>query len=185
MKKPMICTIRDVQAILKLLIKAIFSGEQNAATIPASMLWGPPGIGKSSIIRQLCEELKVHFIDIRLAQRDPVDLRGVPEIVNGQTVFRIPAELPRDGKGIILFDEISACDPSVQVAAYELILDRRLGQDYQVPPGYYIVAAGNRREDKSVSRPMSAALSNRFMHLELEPDVKSVLDYFKIKKESK
>ncbi|MEI6124984.1 MAG: MoxR family ATPase [Pseudomonadota bacterium] len=182
MKKKTTCTIIEFKLIIKLLFKATLTYPQLAPSIPATMLWGPPGVGKSSSTKQACEELGGKFIDSRLSQRDPVDLRGVPEIVDGKTVFRLPEELPREGHGIILFDELSSCDPSLLVAAYELILDRRLG-DYRVPPGFYIVAAGNRQEDRSVSRQMPAALANRFMHLEIEPDLQSVLNYLKEKGE--
>jgi hypothetical protein len=137
------------------------------------MLWGPPGIGKSELLRALCAEHGFRFVDVRLAQRDPVDLRGLP-VPDGEVVRWLPSsEWPRDpgSRGILLFDELSAADRTLQVAAYELILDRRLGDTYQIPAGWMVCGAGNRGEDASVSLPMSAALANRFLHLDLEVDL--------------
>lgn len=152
-------------------------GEQPelAHLLPPVMLWGPPGVGKSSIIRDVCEQAGVGFIDIRLSQREPVDLRGLP-VPDGDSVnWLISGEWPRDpnSRGIILFDEITAADRSLQVAAYELILDRRLGNLYSLPDGWLVVAAGNRAQDRAVAQTFSSALANRFCHLDVEADLDS------------
>ena len=138
---------------------------------PPVMLWGPPGIGKSDIVKTVAQALKIGLQDIRLAQLDPVDLRGVPTVADGQTKWATPSCFPTDPKsaGIIFLDELSAADPSIQVAAYQLLLDRCIGE-YKVPPKWIIVAAGNRAEDNAVSLPMSSALANRMMHLELHAE---------------
>lgn len=44
----------------------------------AVFLWGGAGIGKSSVIRKVAEELHIGCIDIRLSLLDPSDLRGLP-----------------------------------------------------------------------------------------------------------
>jgi len=134
------------------------------------MIWGPPGVGKSAVIRQICELERIGFLDIRLAQREPVDIRGLPVPRDDGVHWLTSAEWPRTGRGIILFDELTAADRSLQVAAYEFILDRRLGDLYQVPSGWYLCAAGNRAEDRAVAQTMSSALANRFCHVEIEPD---------------
>lgn len=138
---------------------------------PPVMLWGAPGIGKSDIVKVVAQELKIELRDIRLAQLDPVDLRGVPTVENGQTKWATPNFFPTDPEsaGIIFLDELSAADPSIQVAAYQLLLGRRIGE-YRVPRKWIIVAAGNRAEDNAVSMPMSSALANRMMHLELHAE---------------
>jgi hypothetical protein len=149
------------------------------------MIWGPPGIGKSTFIRNLCKENDIGFIDVRLAQREPVDIRGLPVPRDDKQGIDwiVSSEWPRAGvdgtpeKGIILFDEITAADSTLQVAAYEFILDRRLGQLYQVPEGWYIVAAGNRTGDAAVARTMSSALANRFCHLEVGANSVSWLEW--------
>ena len=148
---------------------------ESAERLPPIMLWGPPGVGKSSIVRRVAERQGVDFIDIRLAQREPVDLRGlpVPDRERGVVDWLLAGEWPRDpeSRGILLFDELTAADRSLQVAAYELILDRRLGDLYRLPPGWLVVGAGNRSEDRAVAQTFSSALANRFCHLSLAPDL--------------
>ncbi|MDD3155251.1 MAG: AAA family ATPase [Victivallaceae bacterium] len=150
-----------------------------SALIPPMMIWGAPGVGKSTAIRELTSELGIGFIDVRLAQREPVDMRGLPVPDENSVKWLVSSEWPRDpaSRGIILFDELTAADKTLQVAAYEFILDRRLGALYSVPPGWYIMAAGNRVEDRAVSCAMSSALANRFLHVEVAPEVESFLDW--------
>jgi hypothetical protein len=135
------------------------------------MLWGPPGVGKSDMIRQTAEHHAAPVIDIRLSQMEPSDLRGIP-FRNAENVeWAVPAILPdaqRHGEqGILFLDEITSAPPSVSAAAYQLILDRRLGE-YQVPEGWAIFAAGNRQGDRGVTYTMPAPLANRFSHFDVD-----------------
>ena len=118
------------------------------------MLWGPPGVGKSQMVAQVAEENNVEVIDIRLSQMEPSDLRGIPFRDKDTVEWAIPAMLPdmkRHGsRGILFLDEITSAAPSVSAAAYQLILDRSLGQ-YRVPNGWAIFAAGNRQGDRGVT----------------------------------
>jgi len=166
-------TTRDLEKLLRLQLTSLWEKKCPACLLPPLMVWGAPGLGKSSIIRDLAREYAVGFLDIRLAQREPVDIRGLPVPDKDGVKWLVSSEWPRDNKsrGIILFDELTAADRSLQVAAYELILDRRLGDLYSVPEGWYICAAGNRTEDRAVATTMSSALANRFLHVELESDV--------------
>jgi hypothetical protein len=138
------------------------------------MLWGPPGIGKSQIIAQVAERHAAPMIDIRLSQMEPTDLRGIPFRLENRVEWAIPSMLPdaeRHGpNGILFLDEITSAPPSVSAAAYQLILDRRLG-DYEVPPGWAIFAAGNRQGDRGVTYTMPAPLANRFSHFEVETNI--------------
>ncbi len=135
------------------------------------MLWGPPGVGKSDMIRQTAGRHEVEVIDIRLSQMEPSDLRGIPFRNESYVEWAAPAILPeaeRHGaNGILFLDEITSAPPSVSAAAYQLILDRRLGE-YQVPEGWAIFAAGNRQGDRGVTYTMPAPLANRFSHFEVE-----------------
>ena len=135
------------------------------------MLWGPPGVGKSDMVRQVAERHQVPVIDIRLSQMEPSDLRGIPFRSGERVEWAPPAMLPdaqRHGKqGILFLDEITSAPPSVSAAAYQLILDRRLGE-YEVPEGWAIFAAGNRQGDRGVTYSMPAPLANRFSHFEVE-----------------
>ncbi len=138
------------------------------------MVWGPPGIGKSQIVAQVASKQGVPVIDIRLSQMEPTDLRGIPFRDGDTVVWSIPALLPnakRHGaRGILFLDEITSAPPTVTAAAYQLILDRRLGE-YYVPEGWAIFAAGNRHGDRGVTYAMPAPLANRFAHYELHADL--------------
>ena len=135
------------------------------------MLWGPPGVGKSQMVAQVAERHHAPLIDIRLSQMEPSDLRGIPFRSEDEVVWAVPAMLPsvkRHGEeGILFLDEITSAPPSVSAAAYQLILDRKLGE-YEVPDGWAIIAAGNRQGDRGVTYSMPAPLANRFSHYEVE-----------------
>lgn len=111
-----------------------------------------------------------HIIDLRLSQFDPCDLRGLPYQKDGKTYWACPGSLPTNPntKGILQLDEINLAPPLVQSSAYQLILDRRLG-DYILPDGWVVVAAGNRAEDKAYTFELAGPLCNRFVHVELKP----------------
>ena len=180
-----ITSITKAKQILQHQLDILWDNPERAGVVPPLMIWGPPGIGKSTFIRNLCKENDIGFIDVRLAQREPVDIRGLPVPRDDKKGIDwiVSSEWPRaddentPDKGIILFDEITAADSTLQVAAYEFILDRRLGQLYEVPDGWYIVAAGNRTGDAAVARTMSSALANRFCHLEVGSNSASWLDW--------
>jgi hypothetical protein len=113
-------------------------------------------------------------IDLRLSQMEPTDLRGIPFRLENRVEWAVPAMLPDEARhgpfGILFLDEINAAPPTVSAAAYQLILDRRLG-DYLVPSGWAIFAAGNRQGDRGVTYSMPAPLANRFSHFEVEVNI--------------
>lgn len=144
------------------------------------MLHGSPGGGKSQVVKQVSKDMSTKdepwgFKDVRLSQLDPVDLRGVPAVINGITTWNPPEFLPRtaaDGgrdpdNGILFLDEINSAAQGTAAAAYQLVLDRELG-DYKLPPGWRIVAAGNKSTDRALVNEMSTALRNRFTHIDYE-----------------
>ena len=168
------------------------------------MLWGPPGIGKSSLIHQIAAEMSRNVLDLRLAQLEPTDLRGVPmpDSTIGRARWYLPAFWPNraevdtekqvevvdkdgvkkmttvtikagccpEGPGIVFLDEIEKAPISVKNASLQLVLDRAIGT-YKLPDDWAMVCAGNREEDGCFSAPLGAALSNRMIHLDIEPDV--------------
>lgn len=148
-------------------------------TMPSVMLWGPPGVGKSQAIRQIAERIEgqtgkeVHVTDVRLLLFNPIDLRGIPTANADKTlaIWLKPQIFQMDpGENIvnILFlDEISAAPQSVQAAAYQITLDRVVGE-HRLPDNCIVIAAGNRITDKSVAFKMPKALANRLMHIEVE-----------------
>ena len=141
-------------------------------------LWGPPGIGKSDIVAQITNSLSNSLlIDIRLSLWDPTDIKGIPyfDSTNVKMVWGAPSELPDEELAakydniVVFFDEMNSAAPAVQAAAYQLILNRRVGQ-YKLPDNVIIVAAGNREADKGVTYRMPSPLANRFVHIELAVD---------------
>lgn len=143
-------------------------------------LWGPPGIGKSDVVAEIAEELKGYVIDLRMAQMEPTDIRGIPFFnkENGKMDWAEPVDLPSEEFAkqyptVVLFlDEMNSAPPAVQAAGYQLILNRRVGK-YKLPDNVVIVAAGNRDSDKGVTYRMPMPLANRFVHLEMRPDFTS------------
>ena len=143
-------------------------------------LWGPPGIGKSEVVAEVAEELGGHVIDLRMAQMEPTDIRGIPffnKEINKMD-WAAPVDLPDEEMAskyplIVLFlDEMNSAPPAVQAAGYQLVLNRRVGK-YVLPDNVVIVAAGNRDSDKGVTYRMPMPLANRFLHLEMRADFSS------------
>lgn len=136
--------------------------------------WGPPGIGKSQIMAQIAKELGMNFVDIRLSQMDPTDLRGIPypgtdDNGNNAMYWSPPHFYQRDPNipTFYLFDEMNAAPQSIQAAAYQIILDRQIG-DFPLGPDDVVFAAGNRDTDKGSTFKMPTPLMNRFVHIEME-----------------
>ena len=143
-------------------------------------LWGPPGIGKSELVEGIANELGGLMIDLRLGQMEPTDIRGIPFYNKdiGKMDWAPPVELPDEDTAaqypiVVLFlDELNSAAPSVQSAAYQLILNRRIGK-YKLPDNVVMVAAGNRESDKGVTYRMPTPLANRFIHQEMKVDFAS------------
>lgn len=146
----------------------------------ATMLWGTRGVGKSSIVQQVAEEAGVALVDLRLTTIEPVDLRGAiyADDKRGETVWFPPEFLPRDAQseGILFLDELTAADQRLQISAYSLILDRKVG-NYRLPEGWLVVAAGNAAFHGAVSYDMGTALADRMFHFNIQPTVEAFLDY--------
>ena len=147
---------------------------------------GAPGVGKSQIIRQIGKKFGYKVIDIRLAQMSEVEIGGLiyPNESRTKTVWLSPEVLPdeeRDGKNtILLLDELTSCTKRVQVAAYQLILDRRIGQ-YQLPEGTFVVALGNREDDDGVYIQLAGPLADRFEIHYIEPNFEDWKNDFALK----
>lgn len=142
-------------------------------------IWGPPGIGKSALVREAAQQLKLPCVTLLGTQLAPEDLIGVPRIrADDQdrfvTEFCPPSAILRSEPFLLFIDELNSAVPDVQKAFYSLILDRRLG-DYLLPTGSRVIGAGNRIEDRALVRPMATALSNRMLHVGLEPNAEAWL----------
>lgn len=153
-------------------------------TMPSVMLWGPPGVGKSQAVRQIAKEIEqntgkvVKVTDVRLLLFNPIDLRGIPTANADKTlaIWLKPQIFQMDTSddiiNILFLDEISAAPQSVQAAAYQITLDRVVGE-HKLPENCIVIAAGNRTTDKSVAFKMPKALANRLMHIEIEGNFSS------------
>jgi len=143
----------------------------------ATMLWGTRGVGKSSVVRQVADHFKVPLVDLRLTTIEPVDIRGAiyADEVQGKTVWFPPEFLPAPDQpaGILFLDELTAADQRLQISAYSLILDRRVG-NYRLPDGWQVIAAGNASFHGAVSHDMGTALADRMFHF----NVQTVIDAF-------
>jgi len=136
------------------------------------LLLAPPGVGKSETVYQAAQEAGLACRSLLGTQIAPEDVSGVPRIVGERSVFCPPRLLlPENPEPFCLFlDELPACAPDVQKAFYSLLLERRIGE-FALPPGTWVVAAGNRVQDRALVRSLSSALVNRVTILNVRVDV--------------
>lgn len=176
--------IRQTVDILSRAYIRLIKNNTPLRTFPSVMLWGPPGIGKSQGVREIAENIQlktgktVHITDVRLLLFNPVDLRGIPTANEDKTlaVWLRPQIFQMDAGenviNILFLDEISSAPQSVQAAAYQITLDRMIGE-HRLPENCIVIAAGNRVTDKSVAYHMPRALANRLLHIEVKGDPSS------------
>lgn len=165
----------------------------NVALVRPVFIWGPPGIGKSSLVQQFAAEIGLACVSLLGSQLAPEDLIGVPQIENGVSRFCPPKSIARAEPYCLFLDELNACSHEVQKSFYSLIHERRIGE-YTLPQGSVVIGAGNRAQDSAIVKPMSSALLNRMVHVHLNVSVKEwlawaggnqihplVLDYIKLR----
>lgn len=170
------------------LYTAMIRQNMNLTKAPGAFLWGPPGIGKSAAVHQIADNIerdtgkRVQVTDVRLLLFSPIDLRGVPMAdANREFTEWLRPKLfdfdPGENVVNILFlDELSAAPQSVQAAAYQITLDRTVGE-HKLPDNTIVIAAGNRVTDRSVAYQMPRALSNRLMHFEIKVEFDSFREW--------
>lgn len=142
----------------------------HVAVVRPVFVWGAPGIGKSSLVRDFAASLGLECVTLVGTQLAAEDLIGVPELRDGRSRFAPPESIARDEPYCLFLDELNASTPEVQKAFYSLILDRRIGS-YALPPGSIVIGAGNRSTDNALARPMASALVNRLVHVHLRASV--------------
>lgn len=177
----------DVEGVIEKLSSAyskIINNNVNIKTFPSVMLWGAPGVGKSQAVRQIAKEIELQtgkkavVTDVRLLLFNPIDLRGIPTSNADKTlaVWLKPQIFQMDESekivNVLFLDEISAAPQSVQAAAYQITLDRVVGE-HKLPDNCIVIAAGNRITDKSVAYKMPKALANRLLHIDVEGSFRS------------
>ena len=183
-------TVTQTAELLTRAYVALINGKAPLKLFPSVMLWGAPGVGKSQGVRHIAEMIrkktnkKVVITDVRLLLFNPVDLRGIPTSNSDKTaavwlrpqIFNMDSS--KDVVNILFLDEISAAPQSVQAAAYQLTLDRTVGE-HKLPDNCIVIAAGNRVTDRSVAYAMPKALANRLCHIEINCDAYSWCEWAK------
>ena len=139
---------------------------------------GASGVGKSASVYQAAEKLNIPVVDLRLSDREPCDLRGLPSVVNDRTVWNVPAFFPTEDEpcGILFVDEITSAPPAMQAVAYQIALEHRIG-DKTLPEGWMVIAAGNRANDRGVTFQMAAPLLNRMIQVEVDTVLDDWIEY--------
>lgn len=148
----------------------------HVASVRPVFIWGPPGIGKSSLVEQFAIEVGIDVVTLLGTQLAPEDLIGVPQIVDGKSRFCPPEQIAREEPYLLFLDELNASSTEVQKAFYSLIHDRRLG-NYKLHKNSIVIGAGNRAHDQAIVRQMSSALINRMVHVELKAEAQDWLKW--------
>ncbi len=148
----------------------------NVAIVRPVFIWGPPGIGKSSLVEQFAEEVGLVCVSLLGSQLAPEDIIGVPQITEGKSRFCPPTMIARDEPYCLFLDELNACSHEVQKSFYSLIHERRVG-DYRLPEGSIVIGAGNRTQDSAIVKPMSSALMNRLIHVQMKASHRDWLEW--------
>lgn len=148
----------------------------NIALTRPVFIWGPPGIGKSALVQQFAADLGLPCISLLGSQLAPEDIIGVPQIIDGYSHFCPPRMIAKDEPYCLFLDELNACSHEVQKSFYSLIHERRVGE-YILPEGSVIIGAGNRVQDSAIVKPLSSALINRMIHLQLKVSSRDWLEW--------
>ena len=165
-----------MNAVKTLTQKQLFQFLLNAAICRPVFIWGPPGIGKSSLVQQFAAQVGLPCVSLLGSQLAPEDLIGVPQILDGTSRFCPPSMIARKDPYCLFLDELNACSHEVQKAFYSLIHERRIGE-YILPSGSIVIGAGNRAQDSAIVKPMSSALLNRMVHVHLKVSHRDWLEW--------
>ncbi|MEI6045486.1 MAG: MoxR family ATPase [Chloroflexota bacterium] len=148
----------------------------NVAPHRPVFIWGPPGIGKSALVQEFATEIGLACVSLLGSQLAPEDIIGVPQIIGETSRFCPPRMIAREEPYCLFLDELNACSQEVQKAFYSLIHERRIGE-YCLPKGSIVIGAGNRVQDSAIVKPMSSALLNRMLHVQLKVSHRDWLEW--------
>jgi MoxR-like ATPase len=155
------------------------------------LVWGAPGVAKTSVIEQIAHALDYHFISILPALYEPGDLHGFPVPREDMLEF-VPPDWAKDAidiaesgekKGVlILFDELTAAPPQNQAALTRLFLERRIGK-YKFPSNIELIAAANPPHQAIEGYKLAFPLLNRTTQIEWTNPTPQEWRDFMLKKE--
>jgi AAA domain (dynein-related subfamily) len=165
-----------VHSQITLSIKQIHELLLNVATVRPVFIWGPPGVGKSSLVEQFAASLGLECVALLGSQLAPEDLIGIPKIEGNVSRFYPPSMIVREREFVLFIDELNIASQEIQKAFYSLILDKRIGE-YRLPAGSIIIGAGNRAHDAALAKQMPSALVNRMVHVHLKASHREWLDW--------
>ena len=167
-------------------VKACVETCMKAKLVP--FIQSSPGVGKSSIIKEIANEYGLKLIDCRLSSMEPSDLQGLPWFNQGKAEFQpfdfFPLEstpIPKGYSGFLLFlDEFNSASRATQAAAYQLVLDREVGM-HKLHDRCLVVAAGNKMTDNAIVNQLSTAMLSRVIHLNMGANFEDWRDNFALK----
>ncbi len=165
-----------MHSTVTLSIKQIHELLLNVAPVRPVFIWGPPGVGKSSLVEQFASSLGLECVALLGSQLAPEDLIGIPKIEGAVSRFYPPSMIVRDREFVLFIDELNIASPEIQKAFYSLILDKRIGE-YRLPEGSIIIGAGNRAHDAALAKQMPSALVNRMVHVHLRASHREWLEW--------
>ncbi len=165
-----------MHAQITLTISQIHELLLNVATVRPVFIWGPPGVGKSSLVEQFAASLGLECVALLGSQLAPEDLIGIPKIEGSVSRFYPPSMIVREREFVLFIDELNIASQEIQKAFYSLILEKRIGE-YRLPPGSIIIGAGNRAHDAALAKQMPSALVNRMVHVHLKASHREWLDW--------
>lgn len=144
------------------------------------MVWGAPGVGKSSIVAQITKEIGFSMKDIRCVYLEPTDLLGIPYPKDGETIWLKPRFIPNHDateKGVLFFDDVAQALPAVMNSVSQIVLDHRAGV-HDIPEGWqnYVLAA-NEMGQKAATYDMPSHLRSRLIEIHLEVDLDEWKDW--------
>ena len=178
---------------IKTMLLELWKAEESSPTKTSVLLLGPPGVGKSTVVREAAEAyasqlglrfveysddiaLRVLknpqdyfvFVDLRLTEIEAADLSGIPRDIDGAVMYKplLWARVLSKARGVLFLDELTnENDPNKLAAAYKVILDRAAGF-VKFSDDVFIVAAGNSPEHSAVANQLPAPLVNRLLVIE-------------------
>lgn len=165
-----------MENIINLTQKQLADFLLHVAIVRPVFIWGAPGIGKSSLVEQFADSVGLPCVSLLGSQLAPEDLIGVPKIEGDVSQFCPPRNIARKEPYCLFLDELNACSHEVQKAFYSLIHERRIGE-YHLPEGSVVIGAGNRSQDSAIVKPLSSALINRMVHVQLKASTRDWLDW--------